>query len=160
MFGHAVDFGSDRAKGQRGKGDISAPRQLPEWALYDIPRGAALRVRGYAATHVAHAIRRQDVPAWRVAVIPRRVHRGAAVANVRESTRIPDPHCYRRPSGAQKSGADFQLTEAEALEIREKAPLRRPSPPAWWVAAGLPPPLPPPGFGAVLGAPVFPPHAN
>eukprot|EP00660_Eupelagonema_oceanica_P019284 gene19284-biopygen1900 len=139
------DFGSERAKGHKGKGNVGAQQKLPDWAVFDIPQGAALRVRGYGATHVAHAIRRQDVPEWRVAIIPRRVHRGAAVATIAESTRIPEPHCYKRPSGSEKSGADFQLTEAEACELRATVPLRRPRPPAWWAAAGPPPPaLPPP----------------
>eukprot|EP00660_Eupelagonema_oceanica_P019502 gene19502-biopygen31312 len=128
----------------KGRGQSDAQRQLPEWALYDIPRGAALRVRGYAATHLAHTIRRQDVPEWRVAIIPRRVHRGASVATVAESTRIPEPHCFKRPSGAQKSGADFRLTAAEAIALCGAVPLRRPCPPTWWEAAGVPPPIPPP----------------
>eukprot|EP00660_Eupelagonema_oceanica_P019298 gene19298-biopygen29592 len=41
----------------------------PPWALHAIDRGGVLRMRDYAVTHVPHAVRREDIQAFRVAVI-------------------------------------------------------------------------------------------
>eukprot|EP00660_Eupelagonema_oceanica_P019295 gene19295-biopygen40771 len=67
---------------------------------------------------------------------------GPAPGNAQAIPRVRDLHWE---ASVDISRLRESLTASEAVELRGSAPLRRPSPPAWWVACGLQPPNAPHG---------------